>query len=712
MARRSGKTGRSDLGSPELYFNRELSWISFNERVLEEAEDQTNPLLERLKFCCIFSSNLDEFFMVRVAGLKHQLERGPTRLCNAGLSPEEQLARISRRVHRLARRQQSLLCEQLLPALREHEIRILGRVELNMEQQSYVERVFEREVFPVLTPIGVDSSHPFPLLLNLSLNLAALVEESDGEPPRLAVVQVPQVLPRLLNLGPERGADFILLEDVVEGFLHRLFPKKRIVDAAVFRITRDAELEFDDEGGHDFLHVVEAELRKRRKNVPVRLEVRKGLSKKLLAALKDKIGVGPRDVYVVDGPIDIRPLMALLGLPGRRELKDAPFPPQTPPELIHQRDLWQFMRQQDLLLHHPYDSFEPVVQLVSEAAADPAVLAIKMTLYRTSGGSPIIQALSRAAENGKQVTVLVELMARFDEEQNVSWARQLEEAGAHVIYGVAGVKTHSKIALVVRREMDGIRRYVHLGTGNYNDRTAKLYTDMGLLTTREEYGADASAFFNTITGIADPPDYRVLTMAPVNLRERFIALIDRERERAKAGQAALIMAKMNSLVDKRIIMALYRASGAGVKIRLNVRGICCLRPGVKRVSENIEVVSIVDRFLEHSRVYCFFNGGQEEVYLSSADWMPRNLDKRIELMFPVDAPGPKQKVIETLKLFFADNVRARRLTPKGNYVRKKAPRGAERVRCQVVLHEQALKLAEKAKAAVPTEFRPQTKAEN
>ena len=712
MPSRPHSTAQPKLGSHELYFNRELSWISFNERVLEEAEDETNPLLERLKFCCIFSSNLDEFFMVRVAGLKRELERRPTHKCNAGLSPGEQLAKISRQVHQLTRRQQGLLCEQLLPALRAHDIRILSRVELSREHQAYLERAFEREILPVLTPIGIDSSHPFPLLLNLSLNLVALVEESAGKAPRLAVVQVPQVLPRLLDLGPEGGADFVLLEDVVEAFLPRLFSQKRIIDSTVFRITRDAELEFDDEGGHNFLHVVEAELRKRRQNVPVRLEVRRGVSKALLDALRKRIGVGPQDTYLVEGPIDIRPLMGLAGMPGHSELKDKPFPAQAPPQLIGQRDLWRFMRQQDLLLHHPYDSFDPVVRLISEAADDPAVLAIKVTLYRTSGASPIIQALARAAENGKQVTVLVELMARFDEEQNVSWARQLEEAGAHVIYGVVGLKTHSKIALVVRREMDGIRRYLHLGTGNYNDKTAKLYTDMGLLTAREDYGADASAFFNTITGISDPANYHVLTMAPVNLRERFIALIDRERERAEAGQDALIMAKMNSLVDKRIIMALYRASRAGVKICLNVRGICCLRPGVKRVSETIEVVSIVDRFLEHSRIYYFFNRGQEDVYLSSADWMPRNLDKRIELMFPVDAPGPKHKVIEALKLFFADSVRARRLTSKGNYVRKRPRRGAARVRCQTALHERALEQAQRAKAATPTEFRPQTKADS
>lgn len=711
MARRTRKSAKPDLTSPELYINRELSWIAFNERVLQQAEDETNPVLERLKFCCIVSSNFDEFFMVRVAGLKHQVARGRADACNAGLKPKEQLTKISQRVHRVVSRQQRLLCEELLPVLQKHDIRILSCDELSAEQQAYVETTFAREIFPVLTPMRIDSSHPFPLLLNLSLNLAALVEETPGEEPRLVIVQVPNVLPRLYNISQDGGVDFILLEDAVEAHLQRLFPGKRLVDSTVFRVTRDAELEFDDEGGQDFIKVVEEELRKRRRNLAVRLEVRRGVSGKLLTELKGQIGVGRRDMYHIEGPIDIRPLMALLDLPGRPEIRDEPFQPQAIPEFIHEPDLFRLMRQQDTLLHHPYDSFDPVVRLISEAAADPNVLAIKQTLYRTSGGSPILAALAEAALNGKQVTVLVELMARFDEEQNVTWARQLEEAGAHVIYGVSGLKTHSKIALVVRREVDGIRRYLHLGTGNYNDKTAKLYTDMGLLTSREEYGSDASAFFNAITGISDPPDYQVLTMAPISLRERFIALIDRESERADVGQDAVIMAKMNSLVDKRITMALYRASQAGVQIHLNVRGICCLRPGVKGVSDNIEVVSIVDRFLEHSRVYYFLNGGQEDVYLSSADWMPRNLDKRIELLFPVDAPEPRQKVVEAMKAFFEDNVRAKRLKANGSYAAKKRRKGEPPVRCQVALYERAVRDAERAKAAVPTEFRPQTRAE-
>ncbi len=711
MAKSAKKGKPINLRSPELYFNRELSWIAFNERVLEEAEDASNPLLERLKFACIVSSNFDEFFMVRVAGLRHQVVRKEHESCNTGLTPKEQLSRIAQRVHRTADRQQKLLCETLLPALGEEGISILSRDEFDVAQRGRIEQFFEREVFPVLTPIGIDASHPFPLLLNLSLNVAALVEEEPEAPLRLAVVQVPNVLPRLVEVGSESDTVFVLLEDVVREFVHRLFPGKRIVDTAVFRITRDAEIEFDDEGGRDFLEVVQQELRKRRQNVAVRLEVSTGVSRELLGQLRDRIGVDAKSIYHVRGPIDIRPLMGLLDLPGRPHLKVEPFEPQMPPELIHQPDVWQLLREQDVLLHHPYDSFEPIVKLMSEAAADPNVLAIKQTLYRTSGQSPVIEALSRAAENGKQVTVLVELMARFDEEQNVGWARKLEEAGAHVIYGVQGLKTHSKILLIVRREMDGIRRYVHLGTGNYNDKTAKLYTDMGLLTAREEFGSDASAFFNTITGIADPPEYHVLTMAPINLRERFIALIDRERERAEDGQKACILAKMNSLLDSKIIVALYRASQAGVEIKLNVRGICCLKPGVKGVSDHIEVVSIVDRFLEHSRVYYFLNGGQEEVFMSSADWMPRNLDKRVELLFPVDAPGPKAKALEALRMFFEDNVRARRLRPSGRYVRKKPKKGKPRVRCQVALHEWAVQEAEKARAAAPQEFRPQRKAE-
>ena len=700
-----------DLKSPAFYINRELSWIAFNERVLEEAEDASNPLLERLKFCCIVSSNLDEFFMVRVAGLRHQVAAGKAGPCDAGLTPREQLDAISKRVHRTSRRQQQLLCEQLLPALRAEGISILAVDELSAEQRGYVEGLFEREVFPVLTPIGVDSSHPFPLLLNLSLNLAALVEDEPAQEPRLALVQVPNVLPRLLSVGQDGQADYILLEDVVQSFLHRLFPRKRILCSTVFRITRDAELEFDDEGGRDFLHVVEDELHKRRLSTVVRIEVHRGVDRALLRELRGNVDVASQDAYYVEGMLDIRPLMQLASLPGRDDLRDEPFPPQPVPDLITQTDLWRLMREQDVLLHHPYDSFDPVVQLLQEAAEDSQVLAIKQTLYRTSGGSPVIEALSTAALKGKQVTVLVELMARFDEEQNVSWARQLEEAGAHVIYGVAGLKTHSKILLIVRRERDGIRRYLHLGTGNYNDRTAKLYTDMGLLTSREEYGVDASAFFNTLTGISDPPDYHVLTMAPINLRDRFIALIDRECKRAAGGSAGLIMAKMNSLVDRRIIVALYRASRAGVRIVLNVRGTCCLRPGIKGVSENIEVRSIVDRFLEHSRVYYFHNGGQEEVYLSSADWMPRNLDRRVELMFPVDALEPKAKVVKALKLFFADNQKARVLCRDGRYRRKSPGRGESPVRCQCEFHREAVLAATRARAAAPTEFVPQTKGQ-
>ncbi len=700
------KAAKNKFEDPRLFINRELSWIAFNRRVLEEAETKSNPLLERVKFACIVSSNFDEFFMVRVAGLKHQVAEGQETPCPAGLTPRRQLERIAERVHRIVNLQQKLVCEELLPALREEGIRILPRKEWDVTQQGRIRSVYEQQIYPVLTPIDVDRRPAFPLLENLKLNLAALVEAEPDEPPHLVVIPVPSNLPRLLPIHDA----YVWLEDVIAEFIGRLAAGKPVLDLAAFRITRDAELEFDDEGGDgDFLATVEQELRKRRKNRPVRLEISASAGPRLAARLRAAVEVEDRDVYYVKGPIDIRPLMMLLDLPGFDHLKNPPFEPQTPPELIQQPDIWELLQKQDVLLHHPYDSFDPIVELMTKAADDPLVLAIKQTLYRTSGQSPVIAALSRAAQNNKQVTVLVELMARFDEEQNVNWAKKLEEDGAHVIYGVQGLKTHSKILLIVRREPEGIRRYVHLGTGNYNDKTAKLYTDMGLLTSRGEYGADASAFFNTITGLSDAPEFNVLTMAPQNLRERFLALIRREAERASNGQKARIWAKMNSLVDKDIIIALYKASEAGVEIKLNVRGICCLRPGVEGVSENIEVVSIVDRFLEHSRIYYFFNGGQEEVYLSSADWMPRNLDKRVELMFPIEEPHTKEKAIEALRLFFADNVRARKLTRAGRYVRKKPAKGQRPIRCQVVFFEQAKQAAENARVAIPLEFRPQRK---
>jgi len=723
------------LNSPELYITREWSWLEFNRRVLQEALDPTNPLLERLKFACIFSSNLDEFFMVRVAGLRSRTAADDSRPDQAGLTPSQQLDGIAQRVHAFVARQYALLREELVPALAEQGLEILQVEQLDASQTAYVDRVYESEIFPVLTPVALDPDRPFPVVANLSVNLAVLLagepagrtltgrgdtgpEESDVEPApappaeaedRLALVRVPANLPRLVSLSRKKGTAFVLLEDIIRHRLAGLFRGQAILDVAAFRITRDAELIFDDEGGDTtFLRVVETELRRRRTNQPIRLEVQHDAGDALRERLRELIRVEEQDVYPIDGPLDIRPFMSLTSLPAFASLRNQPRDPLLPSDLQEADSILDAIRRRDILLHHPYDAFDPVARLVGEAADDPDVLALKMTLYRVSGHSPIVRSLIRAAEGGKQVTVLVELMARFDEQANIEWARTLEEAGAQVIYGLAGLKTHSKIALVVRREPDGIRRYVHLGTGNYNDTTARLYTDMALLTCREDLGADATGFFNTITGFSDPPHYRQLAMAPLSLRQRLVALIEREAERAQGGQPSGIMAKVNSLQDPAVIQALYRASQSGVPVRLNVRGICCLRPGVPGVSETIEVCSIVDRYLEHSRICHFVNGGEEEVYLSSADWMTRNLDKRVELMFPVEDKACKRVVLEALHAFFADNTRTRWLQPDGSYVRREPGNDERPLRCQDYLYELTRRRYRRQEASARTQFRPQS----
>jgi polyphosphate kinase len=532
-----------------------------------------------------------------------------------------------------------------------------------------------------------------------------LAPAAEGEEARLAVVQVPGRLPRLVRPPGLEGMVQLLLEDVIRAELPALFPGQALLDAAVFRVARDSELDLDDEGGRDFLRLIEDELKNRRRSSIVRLEIEAGVGDTLLELLQGRLEVAVADVYRVRGPVDIRPLMSLVDLPTLEDLRDAPLRPVPALEATGP-ELFALLDERDVVLHHPYESFEPVVTFISGAADDPDVLAIKQTLYRTSGDSPIVRSLARAAENGKQVTVLVELLARFDEQSNIRWARRLEESGCHVIYGIRGYKTHSKIALVVRRGRQGIRRYVHLGTGNYNERTARLYTDFGLMTSDRELGEDASAFFNALTGYSDPPRTKKLVMAPTQLRDRVLRLVQRERERAEAGQPAVIRAKMNSLVDEEIIRALYDAARAGVKIRLAVRGICCLRPGLRGTSESIEVVSIVDRFLEHSRIFHFANGGDEEVYLSSADWMPRNLDRRIELFFPVLSPEGRQKVLAALDAAFADNVKGRALQPDGTYKRRKPARGEEPYRSQIELHREARRAVERARAGAGVTFEP------
>jgi polyphosphate kinase len=698
--------GKARRREPELFLNRELSWLEFNARVLEEVADPATPLLERLKFACIVASNLDEFFMVRVAGLKNALAQGDLGPDLAGLSPGHQLQRISERAHAMVEALYDTLHEQILPALAERGVRLLRPADLEEAPRSALSRHFRDEVLPALTPLAIDASRPFPMLTSLSLNLALLLGPGEGEEaPRLAVVQVPGRLPRLVRPPGVEGTSYVLLEDVVRDELATLFPGQAVLDAAVFRVARDSELDLDDEGGRDYLQSIEDELRNRRRSEVVRLEVEASIGEPLLETLSSRLYVGTDDIYRVRGPVDIRPLLPLVDVPALEDLRDPPLRPLPTVEAAGE-SLFALLSERDVILHHPYDSFEPVVSFIAAAADDPDVLAIKQTLYRTSGDSPIVRALARAAENGKQVTVLVELLARFDEQSNIEWARRLEHSGCHVIYGVRGYKTHCKIALVVRRGPRGIRRFAHLGTGNYNDRTARVYTDFGLMTSDPEIGEDASAFFNALTGYSDPPRMRKLVMAPMQLRERILRLIERERRRAEAGMPAEIRAKLNSLVDEEIIRALYDASRAGVRIRLNVRGICCLRPGLKGTSEGIEVVSIVDRFLEHSRILHFRNGGDEEVYLSSADWMPRNLDRRIELLFPIESPECRQKVLLALDAAFQDNVKGRTLHGDGSYRRRRPARGEEPYRSQVELYRESKRSLERARAITGVTLEP------
>jgi polyphosphate kinase len=693
---------------PDLFLNRELSWLAFNLRVLEEAMDVQTPLVERLKFAAIAASNLDEFFMVRVAALKHMVEEGDTAPDSAGLTPGQQLQQIAQRAHEMVDRLYKTLMEEILPALGTHGIRILPVAELEAAQRDALTRHFEEEVQPALTPLAIDYSRPFPHLAGLSLNIGLLLAPAaEGEPPRLGVVQVPSRLPRLVRLPSADGTTYAFLEDVIRTELGKLFPGQAVLQSAVFRVSRDAEMELDDEGARgDYLETLEEELRKRRRSRTVRLELDAGVGETLLAMLSERLAVERDDVYRVHGPLDLRAFWSIVELPALEALRDAPLKPVAVLDVGQQEALFDILDERDVILQHPYEAFDPVVSFVARAAEDPDVLAIKQTLYRTSGNSPIVQALSRAAEQGKQVTVLVELMARFDEQSNIKWARSLEESGAHVIYGIRGYKTHSKICLVVRRSRRGIRRYVHLGTGNYNDKTARIYTDFGLMTSDPDLGEDASAFFNALTGYSDPPRMKKLVMAPTMLRERVLRLIERERRRAEAGQAAEIRAKMNALVDEDVIRALYDASKAGVRIRLNVRGICCLRPGLRGVSENIDVVSIVDRFLEHARVFYFRNGGDEEVYLASADWMPRNLDRRIELMFPLESPEGRQKAMSALDSMFQDNVKSRWLQADGTYKRKRPAKGEEPFRVQLHLHREAQRRDERARAATGVTFEP------
>jgi len=662
------------LSAPENFINRELSWLEFNRRVLEEAQDATQPLIERVKFLSIFSSNLDEFFEIRVAGIKQQIESETSDVGADGLSPTETFNAIQRIVHELVATQYSLWNTEIAPALAKQNIRIHDVAQLNTKRAAWARRFFQEEVFPMLTPLAVDASHPFPQLLNKSHNLLIRAKTNRGGELLHAIVQVPRVLPRLILMPRGRGEDepwdYIYLSALIKHHIADLFPGLILDGVHAFRVTRNSDLYIDDEEAENLLRSIEVELRRSSRGDAVRLEVEADCPKDFRELLLEFFDLGELDLYRADGPLSMTHLMPLVTNDAFAKLRDRAFQPVRDPALPPHADMFEVMRKQDILLHHPYESFDPVVELIENAANDPQVLALKITLYRTSGDSPIVEALIHAAAAGKQVTALVELRARFDEAANIQWARQLEEAGAHVVYGVVGLKTHCKALLIVRRDADRLRHYVHLGTGNYHPRTARIYTDFSLFTTNRKITEELAIVFNTLTGLAGYPGLEKLIVAPFDMSRRVIGFIEHERDNALAGKPGRIIAKLNSLVDQEIIEKLYEASCAGVKIDLIVRGICCLRPGIPDLSENIRVISIVGRFLEHSRIYFFENAGDSVLYLSSADWMPRNLVRRVEIAFPIEDSGLRNEIIQqVLPALLNDRVKARQLQPDGTYVR-------------------------------------------
>lgn len=677
--------GKLDLTKPEYFYNRELSWLKFNLRVLKEAMVKDTPLLERLKFIAISASNLDEFFMVRVASLWSNFDSGVEKRDASGMSVHEQLVAISQAAHEQVRTQTKSLIALMaeMDAVKLHFRRVKDLSELG---KDWLEEYYREVVFPVLTPMAVDASRPFPFLANKTLNLAVELIKADGEH-SMGLIQVPSVLNRIVEVEPEGKRTFVFLEDIIASHCHDLFKGCHILDMVSFRVTRDSDLDLEEDDSVDLMKEVEESLRKRKRGAAVRLEIFKTNNNRIKKFLEENLDVTEMEVYEINGPLDPTCFFKFIGMKGMWPWLYEPFVPQRPLELPDDSDLFAAIRANDILLHHPYESFDPVVKLVSDAADDPQVLAIKQTLYRVSGNSPIVAALARAAENGKQVTVLVELKARFDEENNILWARRLEKAGCHVIYGLVGLKTHAKIILIVRKEDNGIKRYLHLGTGNYNDSTAKLYTDIGLMTANDEFGSDASAFFNLLSGYSEPPVWNKLVMAPLGLREKIYALIDNEIAMVRAGREGHIIAKMNSLIDQPVIQKLYEASAAGVHIDLIVRGICGLRTGIEGISDNITVRSIVGRQLEHSRIFWFANGGEEQLYLSSADWMPRNLNDRVELFFPVETEEHIHRIKALLDLYLRDNVGAHMMQSNGTY--RRVRNKLEPVSAQSTLYEMA-----------------------
>jgi polyphosphate kinase len=707
-----------NLNDPKYYFNRELSWLEFNRRVLHEALDVRTPLLERLKFTAIFSSNLDEYFMVRIAALKEQVEAQVNKITPDGRTPQQQLDEISQMLRPMVVQQHELFERELRPKLAGLGVHILNYIDLSQEQRFYLQRYFEERVFPVLTPLAVDPAHPFPYISNMSLNLAVTVKDPRTKAERFARVKVPSLLPRFITFPKELQQHDgrttvwagVPLEQVIAHNLEFLFPGMQIQEYHVFRVTRDADIEVQEDEADDLLLAIEQGLRLRRLGGSVvRLELQSSTPSLVRKPLIRELELTENDIYEVDGLLNLKDLFSLMSVPLPAEYRDPSWTAVVPPRLRHvnssdtqkslldrksSEDFFAVIREGDLLVHHPYESFSSSVQkFITSAATDPNVLAIKMTLYRTSGDSPIVKALITAAENRKQVVALVELKARFDEENNIVWARRLEDTGVHVVYGLVGLKTHTKVVLVVRQEGEHIRRYVHIGTGNYNPKTARLYTDLGLISCREDLGADLTDLFNYLTGYSHQHAYRKLVVAPVNLRDRMIALIEREIEHSQNGRSGRIVAKMNSLVDPVIIRTLYEASQAGVKIDLVVRGMCCLRPGLAGISDNIRVISIVGRYLEHSRIFYFYNNGDPEVFIGSADWMPRNLDRRVEAVTPIEDPQLAEDLKEILDIALVDNRQAWELQPDGQYIQRRPDDGELERSSQAIFMEKAAQAA-------------------
>jgi polyphosphate kinase len=687
---------RDEFADPKNFINRELSWLEFNRRVLEEAQDASQPLMERVKFLAIFASNLDEFFEIRVAGIKQQIDSGAADVGPDGLTPMEVFGEIQQRVHEMTETIYRLWNEEIVPSLAENDIHIKSVEKLTGADVEWTRKFFVEQVYPILTPLAVDASHPFPQVLNKSHDLIVRARKPGTEDPLYAVVQVPRVIPRFILLPREKGEtgswNYIYLASLIKAHIGELFPGLELEGVHPFRVTRNSDLYIDEEEAENLLRSIEQGLRRSSRGNVVRLELEADCPADFEEWLCERFKLKEADVYKVDGPLTMSHLMPLIANEAFAKLKDRPFVPAYDPDLPPHGDVWQMLRQEDVLLHHPYESFDSVVELVETAATDPLVLAIKMTLYRTSGDSAIVKALINAAQNGKQVVALVELKARFDEANNIHWARMLEEAGAHVVYGLVGLKTHCKALLIVRRDEDRIRHYAHLGTGNYHPSTARIYTDLSLFTTESGLTQELATLFNTLTGLAAYPGFKKLMVAPFDLGRRVREAIERERDHARAGRPGRIIVKINSLVDETVIKALYEASNAGVKIDLIIRGICCLRPGVPGVSENIRVISIVGRFLEHSRIYYFANGEDPVVYLSSADWMPRNFYRRVEIAFPVESPKLRDEIIhDILPAFLSDRVKARELQPDGSYVRLRPRPGEKHSQAQLFFRERSRK---------------------